>query len=271
MGRNGCDRISVDGNSIPAHGQRHVDGSGFIVQVIAKAGIDPVTPFLLIDRHAVAVGVYHLLPVGAHDLVAGGLQMNGRRRFRLFGVRIRNFAVELVAVDGSKRFFHHAVTIEICLLFRHQEGGHIIFARRRQCTAFRNVDSNTFGIFHHLLIDQIVRAALGIGKISAQYILCACLGVFDFARQLIIGQIQDKAFERGNGNTAGFFRHKRKRVCVDLVGAALRQPQHRHTVFLFVIIILEDVGVGVDGIAWVPLAAIAQPVDCNILVIFFNC
>ena len=177
----------------------------------------------------------------------------------------------MVAVDGSKRFFLLAVTIEICLLFRHQEGGHIIFARRRQCTAFRNVDSNISGIFHHLLIDQIVRAALGIGKISAQYIFCIRLGVFDFTRQLIITQIQVKAFKRGNGNTAGFVRHKRKRVCVDLVGAALRQPQHRHTVFLFVFVVLEDVGVGVDGTGWIPLAAIVHPVDCNILVILFNC
>ena len=271
MGRNGCDRISVDGNGIPTHGQCHVDGSGFLVQVIAKAGIDPVTPFLLIDRHAVAVGVCHRLPCGAHDLVAGECQRHVRGGVRLVGVRISDFVVELVAVDGSKRFFHHAVTIKICLLFRHQEGGHIIFARRRQCTAFRNVDSNISGIFHHLFIDQIVRAALGIGKIRAQHILCACLGVFDFARQLIFVQIQDKAFERGDSNAAGFVRHKRKRFCVDLVGAALRQPQHRHTVFLFVSLILEDVGVGVDGIGWIPLAVIAHPVDLHFLVILFNC
>ena len=226
---------------------------------------------MLINRHAVTVSVIYLLPFGAHDLVAGSLQINVRRRFRLFGVRIRDFAVELVAVDGSKRFFHHSVTIEICLLFCHQEGGYIVFARRCQCAAFRNVDSNIFGIRHYLLLDQIVRAALGIGKIRAQHILCTRFGVFDFARQLIIIQIQDKTFERGDGNAAGFVRHKRKRVCVDLVGAALRQPQHRHTIFLFVILVLEDVGVGVDGRVWIPLAAIAHPVDCNILVILFNC
>ena len=256
---------------LAAHGQRHVDGSGFIVKVVTKAGIDPATVLLLINRHAVAVGVIHLLPSGAHDLVAGSLQMNGRRRFRLFGVRIRDFAVELVAVDSSKRFFHLAVTIKICLLFCHQEGGYIVFARRCQCAAFRNVDSNIFGIRHYLLLDQIVRAALGIGKIRAQHILCTRFGVFDFARQLIIIQIQDKTFERGDGNAAGFVRHKRKRVCVDLVGAALRQPQHRYTIFLFVILVLEDVGVGVDDRVWIPLAAIVHPVDCNILVILFNC
>ena len=256
---------------LAAHGQSHVDGGSFLAKFVTKAGIDPATVLLLINRHAVTVSVIYLLPFGAHDLVAGSLQINVRRRFRLFGVRIRDFAVELVAVDGSKRFFHHAVTIKICLLFCHQEGGYIVFARRCQCAAFRNVDSNIFGIRHYLLLDQIVRAALGIGKIRAQHILCTRFGVFDFARQLIIIQIQDKTFERGDGNAAGFVRHKRKRVCVDLVGAALRQPQHRHTIFLFVILVLEDVGVGVDGRVWIPLAAIVHPVDCNILVILFNC
>ena len=109
-----------------AHGQRHVDGViqlpifGFF-EVIAKAGVLPLVAVFLIDRHAVAVGVVHLIPCSLHHLVADKGQRNVCRSSRLIAVRVVHRGVRLPAVDGGKgvHSFARSVLGDLNALFRH--------------------------------------------------------------------------------------------------------------------------------------------------------
>ena len=199
-----------------AHGQRHFNRGdrrlpifGFF-KVIAESGINPVTIIVrLIDRHGIAVNVGHSVPRRRHGFVSGKRQIYVCRSVRLEGVRISNCLGERLAVNGSKCFFRLAVTIKISFFFRHQERSHVVLPCRHQITLFRNRDRNACGIPHRLLVYQIVRAALFIGKIGAKHILCTCFGIFDFAGQVFV-QSQVQLFKRCNGKILGFFFHKHK-------------------------------------------------------------
>ena len=273
FGRIGCNCVSFDGNAISAHGQRHVDGGGVPVNVVTEAGIDPFTIIvLLIDRHAIATGIVDRSPFSFHDLVAGGLQRNRRRSVRLLSVRIRDHVAELLAVDGGQRFFHLAVIIKIRFLFHHQEGGHIVFARRSQRAISRNSNRDFVGICYRLLVDQIVRAALFCAQIGTQDILCILYGIIDFARYLIAAQRQIQFFKRCNGKALRFSLYKSQRACADLVATAFRQPQHRHAVAFLIRVILQEVNVRVDGCIGINLTVLAHPSDDDriVLALFLN-
>ena len=127
FGRNGHSRVLSAGlNGVSAHGQRHVDGViqlpifGFF-EVIAKAGVLPLVAVFLIDRHAVAVGVVHLIPCSLHHLVADKGQRNVCRSSRLIAVRVVHRGVRLPAVDGGKgvHSFARSVLGDLNALFRH--------------------------------------------------------------------------------------------------------------------------------------------------------
>ena len=116
-----------------------------------------------------------------------------------------------------------------------------------------NSDGNVLGIYRNLLVDQVVRAALFLGKIGAQGILCVHFGVFDLAGYLTAIQAQTQLFKRCNGNALRFVRYKRKGVCIDLISPATPQPQQHHAVFVSVYI-LDKVGACVDVRVGIDLA-----------------
>ena len=105
-------------NGVSAHGQRHVDRGGVLVKVIAKAGVLPLVAVFLIDRHAVAVGVVHLIPFCRHHLVADKFQLGPRGCGRLVGVRIVHLVLRLPAVNGHKGVFSGSA-LKGKVLFRH--------------------------------------------------------------------------------------------------------------------------------------------------------
>ena len=112
---------------LTAHGQRHVDGDGWLsifvgfFKIVAKAGVLPLVAVFLIDRHAVAVGVVHLIPCSLHHLVADKGQRNVCRSSRLIAVRVVHRGVRLPAVDGGKgvHSFARSVLGDLNALFRH--------------------------------------------------------------------------------------------------------------------------------------------------------
>ena len=112
---------------LTAHGQRHVDGDGWLsifvgfFKIVAKAGVLPLAAVFLIDRHAVAVGVVHLTPFSPHHLVADKGQRNVCRSSRLIAVRVVHRGVRLPAVDGGKgvHSFARSVLGDLNALFRH--------------------------------------------------------------------------------------------------------------------------------------------------------
>ena len=79
---------------------------------------------------------------------------------------------------------------KVCLLYT---------SRGRVRAAGGNSDGNVLGIYRNLLVDQVVRAALFLGKIGAQGILCVHFGVFDLAGYLTAIQAQTQLFKRCNG------------------------------------------------------------------------
>ena len=103
---------------LAAHGQRHVDGGCFSVQIVAEAGVLPLAVLFLIDRHAVAVGVVHLTPFSPHHLVADKFQLGPCGSGRLVGVRISDSLAKLLAVDGHKSVFSGSA-LKGKVLFRH--------------------------------------------------------------------------------------------------------------------------------------------------------
>ena len=195
------------------HSQRHIDGGRFFIEVVTKAGVDPVVAVFLINRHGVAVGISHGTPCRRHDLISGQLQRNSLGCGRLVLVLIAYLSIKLLMVDGDKagQGFLFAVLVDAFhALFRHQERGHIVFARRGQRTHGGNIDRDAGAVRYLLLVDQIIRAALFFGKIGAKHILCVFLGVFDLTGHLLIVQSQLQFFKRSNGNALGFLRVKRK-------------------------------------------------------------
>ena len=198
----------------PAHGQRHVDRSGILIKVIAETSVLKSTiALLLINTHSITLSIRHGIPFSCHDLVSGQLQRNSVGCGRLVLVLIGYLSIKLLMVDGDKagQGFLFAVLVDAFhALFRHQERGHIVFARRGQRTHGGNIDRDAGAVRYLLLVDQIIRAALGVGKIGAKHILCVFLGVFDFTRHLLIAQRQLQLFKRSNGNALGFLRVKRK-------------------------------------------------------------
>ena len=126
-----------------AHGQRHIDRGRFFIKVIAKAGVDPFASVFLINRHGIAGSIVHLIPLCRHDLVSGQLQRNSLGCGRLVLVLIAYLSIKLLMVDGDKagQGFLFAVLVDAFhALFRHQERGHIVFARWGQRTALRDRD-----------------------------------------------------------------------------------------------------------------------------------
>ena len=121
-----------------------------------------------------------------------------------------------------------------------------------------------------MLVDQVVRAALFLGKIGAQGILCVHFGVFDLAGYLTAMQAQIQLFKRCNGNSLRFLPYKRKGVCIDLISPATLQPQQHHAVFVSVYI-LDKVGACVDLRGGIDLTVLAYPVDVDAVgLIFFR-
>ena len=267
-------------NGLTAHGQRHVDRGGVLVKVIAKAGVLPLAAVFLIDRHAVAVGIRHLFPCSPHHLVADKFQRDIRRCVRLIVVRISDRIVKLLAVDGHKSGHIFALSVLIGDrggLFRHQERSDVVLAAGRVRTTVGNIDENFAGVHFDLLVDQVVRAALFLGKIGAQGIRCILFGVLDFAGHLIVAQSQIQLFKRCNGNSLRFVLYKRKGTCVDLISPAFPQPQQHHAVFVSVYI-LDKVGACVDVRGGIDLADLLcfraflfHPVDIgNLRTVFRN-
>ena len=103
---------------LAAHGQRHVDGGCFSVQIVAEAGVLPLAVLFLIDRHAVAVDIRHLFPCSPHHLVADKFQLGPRGCGRLVGVRIVHLVLRLPAVNGHKGVFSGSA-LKGKVLFRH--------------------------------------------------------------------------------------------------------------------------------------------------------
>ena len=209
-----------------AHGQCHIDGGGVLVQVIAKAGIDPAAVLFLINRHAVAVDIFHRLPFGAHDLVAGECQRGTSGGVRLVGVivGVANRGGKLLAVDGGQdgHIFGTSVFLaDLSGLFRHQEGGYIVFARRHQRTFCGDVDRIVLGGVHDLFVHQVGCLAGFAAQIGAQgvgRVLCGVLHPAD-ERSAVLRQIQ--LFKRCD--CKALFVGKAQRVRIDGIVAALFQ------------------------------------------------
>ena len=122
-----------------------------------------------------------------------------------------------------------------------------------------------------MLVDQVVRAALFLGKIGAQGILCVHFGVFDLAGYLTAMQAQIQLFKRCNGNSLRFLPYKRKGVCIDLISPATLQPQECYAVFLPVLIVRDKVGACVDLCGGIDLTVLTHPVDVDAVgLIFFR-
>ena len=122
-----------------------------------------------------------------HHLVADKGQRNVCRSGRLVAIDVRNGS-ERLAVDGHKSGHIFALSVLIGDrggLFRHQERSDVVLAAGRVRTTVGNIDGNAVGVHIDLLIDQVVRTALFLGKIGAQHILCILFGVFDLAGHLI--------------------------------------------------------------------------------------
>ena len=147
------------------------------------------------------------------------------------------------------------------------------------CAAGGNGDGNVLGILHNLLVDQVVGAALFLGKIGAQGVRCIIFGVLDFAghRTAVAIQIQFQLFKRCNGNSLRFLPYKRKGTFIDLISPGFLQPQDRHAVFVSVYI-LDKVGACVDVRVGIDLADLLcfraflfHPVDIgNLRTVFRN-
>ena len=211
---------------LAAHGQRHIDGGGVLVQVIAKAGIDPATVLLLINCHAVTVSVIHLLPFGAHDLVAGECQRHVSGGVRRVGVivGVGNLIGKLLAVDGGQDGHIFGTSVFLADrggLFRHQEGGYIVFARRHQRTFCGNVDRIDLGGIHDLFVHKVGCLAGFATQISAQGVGRVLCGVLHPAGERIAALRQIQLFKRCD--CKAFFVGKAQRVRIDGIAAALFQ------------------------------------------------
>ena len=133
----------------------------------------------------------------------------------------------------------------------------------------QNEDKCHFVNSTNLLVDQVVRAALFLGKIGAQGILCVHFGVFDLAGYLTAIQAQIQLFKRCNGGFLGFLNIKRARI--DHICPAILQPQECYAVFLPVILILDKVDACVDLRGGIDLTVLAYPVDVDAVgLIFFR-
>ena len=211
---------------LAAHGQCHINGGGVLVQVIAKAGIDPTTVLLLINCHAVTVSVIHLLPFGAHDLVAGECQRHVSGGVRRVGVivGVGNLIGKLLAVDGGQdgHIFSTSVFLaDLSGLFRHQEGGYIVFARRHQRTFCGNVDRIDLGGIHDLFVHKVGCLAGFATQIGTQGVGRVLCGVLHPAGERIAVLRQIQLFKRCN--CKALFIGKAQRTRTDGIVAALFQ------------------------------------------------
>ena len=183
-----------------------------------------------------------------------------------------HLVLRLPAVDGHKSGHIFALSVLIGDrggLFRHQERSDVVLAAGRVRTSVGNIDGNAVGVHIDLLIDQVVRAALFLGKIGTQHILCTLFGVFDLAGHLIAAQTQLQLFKRCNGGFLGFLNIKRARI--DHICPAILQPQECYAVFLPVILILDKVDACVDLRGGIDLTVLAYPVDVDAVgLIFFR-
>ena len=211
---------------LAAHGQCHINGGGVLVQVIAKAGIDPATVLFLINLHAVAVDIFHRLPCGAHDLVAGECQRGISGGLRLVGVvvGVANLIGKLLAVDGgqdSHVFGASVFLADLSGLFRHQEGGYIVFARRHQRTFCGNVDRIDLGGIHDLFVHKVGCLAGFAAQIGTQGVGRVLCGVLHPAGERIAVLRQIQLFKRCN--CKALFIGKAQRTRTDGIVAALFQ------------------------------------------------
>ena len=253
---------------LTAHGQRHVDGGCFSVQVVAEAGVLPLAAVFLIDRHAVAVDIRHLFPFSPHHLIADKIQLGPHGSGRLVAIGVRNGS-ERLAVDGHKSGHIFALSVLIGDrggLFRHQERSDVVLAAGRVRTTVGNIDGNAVGVHIDLLIDQVICTAFFLGKIGAQHILCILFGVFDFAGHLIAAGIQCQSQLLKGRDSKALLVGKFQVTRVDGILAILAQPQDRQTVVLAVIHRFlhavddrpVDLRVGVN------VAVVGDPVDGNV-------
>ena len=136
-------------------------------------------------------------------------------------------------------------------------------------TTVGNIDGNAVGVHIDLLIDQVVRTALFLGKIGAQHILCILFGVFDLAGHLIAAQAQIQLFKRCNGGCLVLPRFKITRI--DHISPAILQPQECYAVFLPILIILDKVDACIDLRGGIDLTVLTHPVDVDVVgLIFFR-
>ena len=140
-------------------------------------------------------------------------------------------------------------------------------------TTVGNIDGNAVGVHIDLLIDQVVRTALFLGKIGAQHILCILFGVLDLAGHPIatVIQCQSQLLKGRNGNTLRFVRYKRKAARIDLISPGFLQPQECYAVFLPILIILDKVDACIDLRGGIDLTVLTHPVDVDVVgLIFFR-
>ena len=261
-----CRQIFGFRRFLAAHGQCHINRGRALVKVIAKAGIDPAAALFLINRHAVAVGVIHLLPCGAHDFVAGEFQRHTGGGARLVGVvvGVSNRVGKLLAVDGGKDghvFGTSVFRVDRGGLFRHQEGGYIVFARRHQRSLCGDADRIDLGGVYGSFVHKIGCLAGVAAQIGAQGVGRVLCGVLHPAGERIAALRQIQLFKRCNRKT--LFIGKAQRARTDGIAAALFQAQNCHTVLPAVILRLFhvrhngriDVRIGIN------VAVVGDPMD----------
>ena len=231
----------------------------------------------LINRHAVAVGIFHRLPCGAHDLVAGECQRGIIGGVRPVGVivGVGNLVGKLLAVDGGQDghvFGASVFRVDCGGFLRHQEGGYIVVARRHQRTFCGDADRIAFGSVYGSFVHKVGCLSGLAAQVGAQGVGRIRCGVLHPAGEHCAALRQIKLFKRGNRKA--FFIGKVQRVRTDGIVAALFQAQNRHTVLLAVILRLFhicqngriDVRIGVN------IAVVGDPVDWDgRAVILGNC